>query len=706
MGISVKDIGTRKWNSILAAVLFLYCLPAFTSPPLLLKAKESLGSLSTMEEETSLFIVQWKSPVQEEEKQLLEKHGVSFVDYIPHQAFLVKVDNFSSLPKFSFVERWLPYRAAFKLAPALAPSPLFVMGQELEVVVEVVPGANVAELEKHFLGPLVPLYSRIYLGKTLMHALSNITKEAIVTWVEPYYPVELLHLTKEKLLGKSSEEEMVEEEEELSYTGYESGTRVMGLEKAYENGFNGEGSYVAVADTGVDLGSVIDMHLDLLTKVVSGVNLALGGRGDWSDPMGHGTHVAGSIVGLGIESDGNIRGAAWGAKLHAQGLWSSIIGNLFPPFDLKVLFTDSYSLGFRIHSNSWGMPRGRGVYNALAKATDSFIFEHPDFFIAFAVGNDGVDLDRDGVIDEGSILSPSTAKNVLSVGASQNYILKGGIQKQASQLRDGDKKWGVEPIASSYFSHNPLGMAVFSSRGPTADKRIKPDVVAPGTNIVSVRGRKPTVEDAWGVFDENYIFSGGTSMATPLASGFAAVLRAYLLETTDLSSVSAALLKATLINTAFDLYPGQFGIRESGQEQPSTRPNMHQGFGRLSTDRIFGENAAQYIYVDDWEGLSQGEERSWEVESKGALRVTLVYTDTPGALSAQKALVNDLDLEIHQGETIHHPNHGTGKDSTNNVENIDIQSNSAASYRVLVRGARVPSGVNGKQAFALVISYE
>ena len=83
----------------------------------------------------------------------------------------------------------------------------------------------------------------------------------------------------------------------------------------------------------------------------------------------------------------------------------------------------------------------------------------------FASGNDGADMNADGVIDEGTVGSPGTAKNVLTVGASKNYLLEGGIQKAMKDLRNGGQKWGVEPIASSKLSEDAKGMAAFSSRG-------------------------------------------------------------------------------------------------------------------------------------------------------------------------------------------------------------------------------------------------
>ncbi|MEK7790051.1 MAG: S8 family serine peptidase, partial [Deltaproteobacteria bacterium] len=101
----------------------------------------------------------------------------------------------------------------------------------------------------------------------------------------------------------------------------------------------------------------------------------------------------------------------------------------------------------------------------------------------------------------------------------------GGIQKPWGKFKEADKKWGAEPIASDMPSNNPNGLAAFSSRGPTPDGRLKPDVVAPGTNVLSARSHMPNSEKLWGEYNEHYLWSGGTSMATPLVSGSAALVR-------------------------------------------------------------------------------------------------------------------------------------------------------------------------------------
>jgi subtilisin family serine protease len=534
----------------------------------------------------------------------------------------------------------------------------------------------------------------LLVGEADVGTLWQLAQRSDVVWIERYLPMTTMDLAMDSLSATAAP----------TPTGYESGTKVMNADAAYAAGLDGSGQTVAMADTGVDTGDMNTLLADLHGQVQVGYAMGLGGT-SWGDPMNHGTHVAGSIVGDGMSSNHIIHGTAYGAKLVVEGMWSDIMNNIMPPA-ISKLFDAAYSAGARIHSNSWGAPNSNGRYDAWASQADTWLFAHPDFLAVFAAGNDGADLNHDGVIDEGTVSSPGSAKNVLTVGASKNYLLEGGIQRKMSDLRDGHNKWGVEPIASSLLSESAQGMAAFSSRGPTADGRLKPDVVAPGTNIVSARSKHPKADPAesWGIYDDNYLYMGGTSMATPLTSGAMAIVREHLLKQMGVSSVSAALMKATMANTAEDLFPGQFG-QGAGQEQPTRRPNNHEGWGRVNLATLVGDSGRQYI--DNQQGLATGQEAKVAVTAGSkALKVTMAYTDAPASANSAKTLVNDLDLVVisPSGATLY-PNGGTSKDSVNNMEEVDVLAPEAGTYQVVVKGANVPQGKNGAQPYALVISH-
>ena len=177
---------------------------------------------------------------------------------------------------------------------------------------------------------------------------------------------------------------------------------------------------------------------------------------------GHGTHVAGSVLGDGTHSNGAIIGVAPEAHLlfHAweqNGCFGcGIPNNLVDMLDLAE------ENGSRIHTNSWGSDVN-GVYTTSSAQIDQGTRKHDDIVVLIAAGNAGEDVSpNDGEIDLDSLGSPSTAKNSITIGASENYRpMYGG---------------GADNIS---------GMAGFSSRGPTDDGRTKPDFVAPGTYILS-----------------------------------------------------------------------------------------------------------------------------------------------------------------------------------------------------------------------------
>ena len=173
-----------------------------------------------------------------------------------------------------------------------------------------------------------------------------------------------------------------------------------------------------------------------------------------------------------------------------------------------MLFQQAYDAGARIHANSWGSAAA-GDYTLDSANADTFVWQRRDMLITFSAGNEGIDANANGVIDNDSIGSPATAKNVLTVGASENqrpsYPCDATLSYQSHDayqpsttcaamsgqnlLGTYGQRWGADypaaPIAGDLSAGNAGQMAAFSSRGPTDDGRIKPDVVAPGTWILS-----------------------------------------------------------------------------------------------------------------------------------------------------------------------------------------------------------------------------
>ncbi|MBB6250687.1 S8 family serine peptidase [Nitrospirillum iridis] len=485
-------------------------------------------------------------------------------------------------------------------------------------------------------------------------------------------------------------------------------------------GLSGAGEVVALCDTGLDTGDPATIHPDFAGRVLSlksypispsyasRVNNPGADDGPADVNRGHGTHTAGSLLGDGTASAdlanvaGPVRGLAYKAQLVVQAVeqhldWKSDQqGTATPPpayalaglpSDLKVLFGWAYDQGARIHSNSWGGGT-RQAYNSYCSDIDTFIWNHPDFCIVFSAGNDGADNDGDGRIDPGSVTPPGTAKNCITVGACAN-------DRQGIAITNG-KKWGPKAVpVDALVAGGPDQMAPFSSRGPTQDGRVKPDVVAPGTYILSARSRLlPDTYRGQAPYDpssEFYMYESGTSTAAPLTAGAVTLIREYLRTRAGVASPSAALLKAALIAGTVPL--------NSADTSP---PDNNQGFGRVNLVSVLAPTAPVRATFLDGNAVSTGDlyQYGLTVTAEGQpLRVVLAYSDYPGA-----NLVNNLNLVLRGPDgstrTGNAGADGQQLDNANNVESIAITAAAAGAWTVQVIGANVPQG---PQPFALVV---
>jgi serine protease AprX len=159
---------------------------------------------------------------------------------------------------------------------------------------------------------------------------------------------------------------------------------------------------------------------------------------------------------------------------------------------LGDLFEEVHRAGARIQNHSWGA-RTNAAYTSNSLEVDEFVGRHRDALLVISAGNEGQAADRQnsapGFVDWLSVGSPASSKNALTAGASRSDRTSGG----RASLTYGEV-WPDEfpdpPISDEKISGDAEALAAFSSRGPCDDDHIKPDVVAPGTDIASTKSSR------------------------------------------------------------------------------------------------------------------------------------------------------------------------------------------------------------------------
>ena len=462
------------------------------------------------------------------------------------------------------------------------------------------------------------------------------------------------------------------------------------------NGLDGSGIIVTVADTGIDNGvNNSGMHPDFADHIKGILSYpppastctyySLNPCGDSaSDLDGHGTHVAGSVLGDGTDSNGAITGAAPESQLLFHAIATTLSGEeelIGIPNNLNDLFSLAWANGSRVHTNSWGSAEN-GDYTTSSMQADASARTYDELVILFAGANEGVDANNDGEIDLDSLGSPASAKNVITVGATEN-------DRSSLNYVWGSTKY-VSPISTDKMADNPEGMAAFSSRGPTDDNRIKPDISAPGTFILSTKSRS-TSDTGWLAYNASYTYMGGTSMATPLTAGATALLLEHLIENVGEANPTSALVKAIYTASAHDM-AGQYSSSTNGAGEAA--PNNHEGWGRVDMS-----SAINTSWIQD-ESVSTNGDSGWSFivpSSADDFTISLAWTDPASTPTASTNLVNDLDLAVKDPS-------GTWTNLSNNLDNLralKFSSPAQGTWEVHVIGSNVPTG---PQFFALAMT--
>ena len=397
------------------------------------------------------------------------------------------------------------------------------------------------------------------------------------------------------------------------------------------------------------------------------------------------------------------------------------VGYLSVPELYDEVFPAAYKSGARVHSNSW--KDGVDAYNSYSYDVDAFTYKNDDFVVLFAAGNQG----GQGL---SSVATPSNAKNCIAVGASE--------------LRD--------PSTDSPLSNGLGNVAWFSSLGPTNDGRIKPDVIAPGSFVMSAYAGLPSYlqsavsgnsnsksGSSSGSYQQSCaaISSIGTSMSCPVAAGAALLIRQYFMDSSFWAKAcntlystcksgaftpSGYLVKAVLLHSGQQMSTYSTSDFNHKSTIPSTTlgsvPDMFQGYGSIILKNVLplssglGLNPALHLVLWDALVLPENSAYMWTVTLTGSallpLKVTVVWYDPPSEIgSVSSLLLHDLDLKVES------PNGGVswgnrlnGGDESNPNEQVYIATpscyNSNCVYKVFVSTCVLPE--SDSQKFAIVIT--
>jgi uncharacterized membrane protein/subtilisin family serine protease len=606
-----------------------------------------------------VYLVQFTGPLSPDTGIRLEGIGASVMGYVPDDGLVVGFDKPATVLAVSLWKdvRWLcPWQDGWKVDPyltrGLGTMDLGVLawdeGRELSRDIRKVGGRILAHQHD------------LYVVRIDARSIPDMASIPGVSWVEPWTTPTFLMDSAARSVGARQRTDGAFDNEGTAVWAYDNSTDTFG-------GLTGKSVTVDITDTGVDgTHSAFNGRTERYTSLIETQAM-------WSDPIGHGTHVAGIVLGDGSyrstedqfyhdNFDGKFVGMAPGAYMIAQSLYGPN-----ETFTYRNLTKWSVENGAQISQNSWGTYHSSvwGNYTIVSRDYDNSTrdadwttFGNQSLLMVFAAGNEGI-------FGNNTLTTTAVAKNVISVGAT-------GSGKNVTAM---DEVW------------------LHSSKGWTDDGRIKPDLVAPGDDVTSTWGIEAssgsgTLPPEAG--DHSYITYGGTSMSAPVVSGSAALVMDYLISKEGQTEPSPAVVKSILIASADHLGTSQW-------------PSREQGWGLVNVSRAIVETRDNNMeFVDQTTKFySVGESQSYryDVQPGTPLRVSLVWTDLPSEVYSGKMLINDLDLEVESpsGQVFKGNVFGGGQsivggtaDDTNNVEMVYIETPELGEWEVTVRSSQLP----------------
>ncbi|MGB2037948.1 MAG: S8 family serine peptidase, partial [Candidatus Poseidoniaceae archaeon] len=424
------------------------------------------------------YILTHTYPVPTEWESELQDAGIDCFSYVPHNGFHCELNSHSTkqldalgvegLVKIDPTDKIRTKLAKALLRHDIGPSSFYYHGEYVPIhlalsgneLPEDIFERNDIEVTYH-----VGRFATMEI-KQSSSALSWLASQTEIEWIEekPWFEFQ---------------NDVADEVMKADYLWDQS---VMSAIDSSWNSLDGSGIIVTVADSGLDSGvNDSTMHADFSDHILDIVSWGMTSsqatscgsvaNDGASDIDGHGTHVAGSVLGDGTNSSGNIKGLAPEAQLYFQAIGAWCANNPTTPRDyryslngipsnLTELFKQGADNGSRVHTNSWGSVEN-GAYTTSSMQADISARQYPNMTILFSAGNNGIDSNSDGEVDLDSLGAPASAKNVLTVGASEN-------DRPTLTSTWGSTKYSP-PVSTDRLADNISGLAAFSSRGPTDD---------------------------------------------------------------------------------------------------------------------------------------------------------------------------------------------------------------------------------------------
>lgn len=712
-------------------------------------AARASRSVAPAEAGKKLHLVKLAGPVTRAWWEALVASGVEIVDYVPENAYVVRGDDAALLrARGSAGVVWdgalLPDDKVERHLAAAAKGPSTQAAESLLVSIQLVKDAAQNAATKAFLatvrtGPVVSEFESLGKFVNLVAPVSAAALKAVaerpdVLSIHRYVPPVKMDERQAQIAAGNLTGDQPTAGSYLAWLASKGFTQAQ---------FTTSNFIVDVSDSGIDNATTAPIHPNLYVNGTApgtsrvAYNRLVGTPTNGSTLQGcdgHGTVMAHVLAGY-----NDVAGAP---HQDASGFHYGLGINPFVKVGSSVIFdplsytspvpanlvSQAYNDGARLSNNSWGFP-GSGTYDVFAQAYDGLVRDaqptgasfplagNQEMVVVVAAGNAGPTT---------GISSPGTGKNVLTVGAAESVRPFGG----ADQCGYSDSQSG---------SANDL--LATSGRGPTADGRKKPDLVAPGSHVTGGVALTNAVGTgtALGCYNANtlaslgicagtgalpgglYFPSGqqfysahsGTSVATAAVTGAASLLRQFFLNN-SLAVPSPAMTKAMLMSST--RYLGGVGAND-------TLWANGQGMGSLDMGRLFDCIVTTPVVLRDQVGAdlftATGQTRVFSgtiSDNTKPFRVTLAWTDAPGS-TVGSAWKNDLDLVVTVGGNTYKGNvfsgaastPGGSADSKNNVESVFVPAGVTGTYNVVVSAANINSdGVNPgggvpQQDFALVV---